>query len=87
MCASPSLENLKSEVEKGFRDYPLQFISEETLYNQSGKVVAHKSSIISSSPEENKTVFNEKVFQIHMVKLAIYRQQTYGSIIVDNARW
>ena len=87
MCASPSLENLKSEVEKGFRDYPLQFISEETLYNQSGKVVAHKSSIISSSPEENKTVFNEKVFQIHMVKLAIYRQQTYGSIIVDYARY
>lgn len=87
MCASPSLENLKSEVEKGFCDYPLQFLFGETLYNQSGKVVAQKQSIISSSPEENKTVFNKEVFQIHIVKSAIYRQQTYGSIIVDYARY
>jgi hypothetical protein len=82
MGSSPSVEKLRLRVEEALRDYPLQFLIAETLYNQTGKVVARKPSIISNDPEESETAL-----QISMLKYARYEQHIYASAIVNSARY
>lgn len=82
MRSSPSVENLRLRVGEALRDYPLQFLIAETLYNKTGKVVDRKPSIISNDPEESETAL-----QISMLKYARYEQNIYASAIVNSARY
>lgn len=82
MGSSPSVKKLQSQVEEGLRNYPLQFLLSETLYSQTGKVIAHKPSIISNNLEESETAL-----QISMLKQARYKQQVHASAVVNPARY
>jgi len=82
MGSSPSVKELRSQVEEAFRNYPLQFLIGETLYNRTGKVVARKPSIISNDSEESETAL-----QISMLKHARYQQNVYASAVVNPARY
>ncbi|MCY7273123.1 MAG: DUF4209 domain-containing protein [Phormidesmis sp. CAN_BIN44] len=82
MGFSPKVGSLRSQVQEALRNYPLQFLTSETLHNQTGKVVARKPSIISNDPEES-----EAALQISMLKHAVYQQMVHTSGIVNPARY
>jgi hypothetical protein len=81
MICSPSVKELRLQVEKAIDNYPLQFLASETRHSQSGKVIAHKPSILSNNPEESETAM-----QISMVKYAQFSQDIYATKIVQPAR-
>jgi len=78
----PSVESLRSQVQEGLRNHPLQFMTSETLHSHTGKVVARKPSIISNDPEESETAL-----QVSMLKHAVYQQMVHTSGVVNPARY
>jgi hypothetical protein len=81
MGFSPSVKNLKSQVEEAVCNYPLQFLMPEILYSQTGKVIATKPSLISNNPEKAETAI-----QVAMLKNARYRQYIYANAVVNPVR-
>jgi tetratricopeptide (TPR) repeat protein len=81
MGCSPSVENLRLQVKEALRNHPMQFLLGETLYNEAGKVVAQRPSIISDDPEES-----EAALQISMLKYAGHHRHVYAGAVIDPAR-
>ncbi|MGB3693988.1 MAG: DUF4209 domain-containing protein [Spirulinaceae cyanobacterium] len=80
MSASSRVDSLRLQVEEAFRNYPLQFMTAETLSNETGKVIGRKPSIIPNDPDESETAF-----QIYMHKYALHHRSLTATAIVEPA--
>jgi Domain of unknown function (DUF4209) len=80
MITSPSVSKLRSDVEEAISKYPLQFLVSQVRFNEKGRVIGHKPSIISNNPEETETAI-----QIAMFKQALILQSLHAQAIVEPA--
>lgn len=82
MGCSPSVESLKLQLQELIRDYPLQYLMPQKLYNRSGKLVAQKPSVISNDPDVSETAF-----QSSMQKEAQFHKIAQVEALIEPARY
>jgi len=82
MGSSPNVDHLRQEVMEAIKNYPLSFLFEEKLYNENGKYIARKPSIMSNHAEESETAI-----QVSMLKCARLKQHLHASTIINSARY
>ena len=78
---SPDITNLKKQVEESAAKYPLQYIFSGVRVNESGKVTARSTSMLSDNPEEV-----EKAIQEGMFKQAEFHHQIYTQSVIEPIR-
>jgi len=78
---SPDITKLKKQVEESAAKYPLQYIFSGVRVNESGKVTARSTSMLSDNPEEV-----EKAIQEGMFRQAEFHHQIYAQSVIEPIR-
>ena len=78
---SPDITKLKKQVEESAAKYPLQYIFSGVKVNESGKVTARSTSMLSDNPEEI-----EKATQEEMLRQAEFHYQIYVQSVIEPIR-
>jgi len=78
---SPSISELKRDVEKLAAKYPLQYIFSGLKVNESGKVTARSTSMLTEDPEDLEKAIREAMFGN-----AEFHHQIYAQSVIEPIR-
>lgn len=78
---SPDITQLKKQVEESAAKYPLQYIFSGVKVNESGKVTAKSTSMLSDNPEEVEKATREGMF-----RQAEFHHQIYAQSVIEPIR-
>jgi hypothetical protein len=79
--SSPDITQLRKQVKESAAKYPLQHIFSGVKVNESGKVTARSTSMLSDNPEEI-----EKATQEGMFRQAEFHHQIYAQSVIEPIR-